>query len=76
MALRWARLLYRATGPGLSRVVVSPERSGGLRFRARGRGLDLSGANRPAITTVLGFGADAFESTNTFRPVGTKLRFP
>jgi len=70
------RLLYHVKTPGLSRVALSSDRSGGLRFRARGRGLDLSGANRRAITTVLGFGPDQFESTNVFRSIGTRLRFP
>ena len=73
---RGTRLLYRVRTPGLSRVALSSDRSGGLRVRARGRGLDLSGANRPAITTVLGFGPDQFESTNVFRAIGTRLRFP
>ena len=59
-----------------SRVALSSDRSGGLRVRIRGRGLDLSGANRPAITTVLGFGPDQFESTNVFRSIGARLRYP
>src|SRR5207247_4290504 len=72
---RGTRLLYHVRTPGLSRVALSSDRSGGLRVRARGRGLDLSGANRPAITTVLGFGPDQFESTNVFRAIGARLRF-
>jgi len=73
---RGTRLLYRVRTPGLSRVALSSDRDGGLRVRARGRGLDLSGANRPAITTVLGFGPDQFESTNVFRSIGARLRYP
>jgi len=49
---------------------------GGLRFTARGRSLDLSGADRPEITTTIQLGGQPFRSTNLFRMMRTRLRFP
>jgi len=57
-------------------VMVRDRRSGGTRLMARGRGLDLSGADRPAITTSLRLGAALYRSINTFRLSRTRLRFP
>ena len=49
---------------GLTQVVLfADRRSGGMRFRLRGRKLDLSGADKALITTSLGFGPDAFGGT-------------
>ena len=62
---------------GLTQVVLfADRRSGGMRFRLRGRKLDLSGADKALITTSLGFGPDAFLSTNTFRAFRAGFTFP
>jgi len=61
---------------GLRTVVVRVNRTGGVKVRMSGRLLDLSGADRPAITTTLRFGAAPFQSTNTFRVLTRKLKFP
>ena len=62
---------------GLTQVVLfADRRSGDMRFRLRGRKLDLSGADKALITTSLGFGPDAFLSTNTFRAFRAGFTFP
>jgi len=74
-----SRLTFRdPTGTiagGLTRVTLAVAR-GGLRFTARGRSLDLSGADRPEITTTIQLGGQPFRSTNLFRMMRTRLRFP
>ena len=74
-----SRLTFRdPTGTiagGLTRVTLALIR-GGLRFTARGRNLDLPGADRPEITTTIQLGGQPFRSTNLFRMMRTRLRFP
>ncbi len=77
---RGTRLAFRdSTGTvanGLRRVVLSVDRSGGIKLKVTGAKLDLAGADRPSITTTVAFGDVPFESTNTFRVAGRKLKFP
>ena len=58
------------------RAVVLRNFVGTTRVSIRGRQLDLSGANQTGITTTLGLGTDQFRSTNVFRNLGSRLRFP
>ena len=60
---------------GLTRVTLVTAR-GGVRFSAQGRNLDLSGADKPDITTTIQLGGQPYRSANVFRRLRTRLRFP
>jgi hypothetical protein len=74
------RLRFRdptgAIANGIRKASIRVNRAGGVKVALTARNLDLGAANRPVITTTLRFGSDPFQSTNTFRQLTRKLKFP
>ena len=74
-----SRLTFRdltgTVAAGLTRVTLTRTRTG-VRLVARGRNLDLAGADQTTVTTTIQLGAQPFRSTNVFRRLRARLLFP